>query len=83
MRMTYNGKRDWIRIHVERAPGMDVVSVEITTDPSNPASWKELPGHGAVQFLKDPAPGTYWARAASRTAQEKSDFTTPVSVIVK
>ena len=83
MTMTYNGRRDWIRVHVDRAPGMEFVSIEISTDPSNPASWKEMDGHGAVQFIPNPAPGTYWGRAASKTAQQKSEFTVPVSVIVK
>jgi hypothetical protein len=32
--------------------------------------------------IPSPAPGTHWFRAASRTAKGKSDFTTPVSVIV-
>jgi hypothetical protein len=81
--MTFNAAKDWIRIHVKRAPGMDVVSVEVTTDPTNPASWKELDGAGAVHLVPNPAPGTWWARACSKTARAKSDFTTPVSVIIK
>ena len=73
----------WIRIHVARAPGMAVVSVQISTDMTNPALWKELDGVGAVHLVPNPAVGTWWARACSKTARAISDFTTPVSVIVK
>jgi hypothetical protein len=79
---TYNPKKDWIRVHVDRAPGMDVVSVQMTTDMTNPALWKELDGWGAVHLVSAPAVGTYWFRAASKTAHAVSAFTTPVSVIV-
>lgn len=80
---TYNVKLHLIRVHVKRAPGMNTVAVEMSTDPSNPASWKELDGNGAVHLVLNPLPGTYWFRAASRTAKVKTDFTTPASVIVK
>ena len=57
--MTYNAAKDWIRIHVARAPGMDVVSVQITTDPTNPALWKELDGVGAVHLVPAPRDRLY------------------------
>jgi hypothetical protein len=81
--ITYNVKKAYVRIHVKRAKGMRAVSVEVTQDLSNPASWKELDGDGAVHLLNNPTPGTWYARAASKTAHAKSDYTTPVSVIVK
>jgi hypothetical protein len=81
--ITYNPKKDCIRIHVKRAKGMRAVSVEVTQDLTNPASWKELDGDGAVHVITDPAAGTWYARAASKTARAKSDYTTPASVIVK
>jgi hypothetical protein len=81
--ITYNPKKDCIRIHVKRAKGMRAVSVEVTQDLTNPASWKELDGDGAVHVINTPATGTWYARAASKTAHAKSDYTTPSSVIVK
>jgi hypothetical protein len=80
---TYDGKKDKLRIHVHRAPGMRDSVVEVSTDPITATSWKEQDGNGAVHVIDNPAPGTYWVQAASRTAKGKSPFTTPVSVIVK
>lgn len=79
----YNPKTNLLRVHVTRAPGMRTVAVEMSTNPSDPTSWKELEGNGAVHVIPKPPPGTHWFRAATRTARAKSDFTTPVSVIVK
>ena len=79
---TWNAKKDNLRIHVERAPGMSTVTVEVSQNPADPSSWHELDGNGAVHIVPHPAKGTWWARAQSRTAKGKSDFTTPVSVIV-
>jgi hypothetical protein len=81
--MTFNGKMDYIRIHVHRAKGTRVAATQVTQDPTNPASWKELDGYGAVHLIHNPAPGTWWARAASKKASAISDFTTPVSVTVR
>jgi hypothetical protein len=80
---TQDLKKGLVRIQVKRAPGMRSVSVEMSNDPSNPASWSELPGNGARHTLKAPTPGVWWVRAASRTAKGKSEFTTLVSLIVK
>jgi len=80
--LTWNAKRDNLRIHVERAPGMSAVTVEVSQNPADPSSWHELDGNGALHLIPHPAKGTWWARAQSRTAKGKSDFTTPVSVIV-
>lgn len=80
---TYNPKKNWLRIHVRRAPGMLVTLVELSPDPISATSWVTLDGSGAVHTIPNPAKGTWWARAASVTARAKSDFTTPVSVIVK
>lgn len=79
----WNPKKDHLRVHVHRAPGMRVVTVQISMSPNDPSSWLELDGNGAVHFVPKPAKGTWWVRVQSRTAKGKSDFTTPVSVIVK
>lgn len=57
--------------------------VDISADPTNPNSWTRLQGIGTVHTLSGYAPGTYWVRAASVRANEQSEFTSPVSVIVK
>jgi hypothetical protein len=81
--LTYNAKLDHIRIHVKRAKGSRSVSVETSSDPTNPALWKELDGDGAVYVIPNPAPGIYWARAATKKANAKSAYTTPVSLTLK
>jgi hypothetical protein len=81
--MTYNGALDQVRIHVKRAKGIRAVSVEVSHDPTNPDSWKELDGDGAIHLIHNPPPGTLWARAASKSARAKSDYTPPVSIVVK
>jgi hypothetical protein len=81
--LKHRPKQDDLRIHVHRAPGMRAVSTEITNNISDPTSWKELDGDGAVHLVPHPAPGTWWVRARSKTAKATSDYTTPVSVIVK
>jgi hypothetical protein len=75
-------KRSRLKIHVKRAPGMRTTVVQVQ-DPTNPGVWKELDGDGAVRFVDNPAPGTWSARAASKRARATSDFTTPVSLVVK
>jgi hypothetical protein len=80
---TWNPKKDWAHVHVTRAPGMDVICVEMSPEPITATSWKELDGSGAIRSVPNPAAGTWWFRAASRTARAKSDYTTPVSLIVK
>ncbi len=79
----YDSIRGILRIVVTRAPGRCSLSVQISPNPEDPAAWVELPGDGAVYVVKSPAPGTWWVRARSRRAQAMSDFTTPVSVVVK
>jgi hypothetical protein len=81
--LSYNAKKDWLRIVVKRAPGMDVVSVQMSTDMTNPALWKELDGSGAIRVVPSPAPGTWWVRACSKIARATSAFTTPVSIVIK
>ncbi len=46
--ITQNLKKNLVRIHVTRAPGMTSVSLQISTNPTQPALWKELDGDGAV-----------------------------------
>ena len=71
-----------LHVHVKRAPGMSACIVEISQTPNDPASWKRLLGISAVHKLSGYAPGTYWVRAACVRANEMSEFTVPVSVIV-
>lgn len=73
---------DRLRVRVHRAPGMRTVTVQLSLSSGTPESWSELDGSGAVHIVQSPAKGTWWARAQSRTAKGKSDFTSPVSVIV-
>jgi hypothetical protein len=80
---TYNPKKNWLRVHVRRAPGMLATLVEVSPDPITATSWVVLEGVGALRTIPNPAKGTWWARAQSLTAKAQSDFTTPVSVIVK
>jgi hypothetical protein len=80
---TYSALHDYMRIRVVRAPGMDVVSVQVSPDPITATSWKELDGSGAIRTVPSPAVGTWWVRACSKTARANSDFTTPVSLIIK
>lgn len=79
---TYDAGRNRVRIHIQRAPGMRTVAVEVSTDPSVTGSWRELDGSGALHFIPNPAKGTLLIRAASRTARAKSDYTTPISIII-
>jgi hypothetical protein len=76
----YNPRKDWIHIHVHRAPGTSSLRVEVSPDQIN---WQELPGDGAIHTIPDPAPGTYSIRALSQSAREKSEYTTPISVTVR
>jgi hypothetical protein len=80
--LTHDAKNALVRVRVRRAPGMKVVRVEWTTDLNAPGGWHEFDGCGALHVLKSPAPGTYWVRACSKTAAAKSDYTSPVCVIV-
>jgi hypothetical protein len=79
----FDMKAHLIRAHIQRAPGMQNCLLEISTNPEDPNGWRRLPGLGAVRALSGYSPGTYWLRAASARANEQSEFTTPVSVIVK
>jgi hypothetical protein len=79
----FDAVKSQIRLHVKQAPGMQACVVDVSPDPVGPATWTRLPGVGARQVLSGYAPGTYWVRAASVRASEQSEFTGPVSVIVK
>jgi hypothetical protein len=82
--MKDDAKKDRLVIRVHRAPGLKRTIVEVNnTDPANAAAWKELDSSGAVHYVPSPAKGTWWARAASRTAKEKSAFCAPVSIVVR
>jgi len=81
--LTQDMKRSHVRIHVHRAPGMKGSCVETSTDPTNPALWKELDGTGAIHRIPTPPPGPLYVRAATRSATAKSEFTTPTMLIVR
>jgi hypothetical protein len=74
--------KNLLRIHVQRAPGMDTVDVQMSPDPITASSWATLDSNGAVHVVPNPPKGTTWIRAASRTAKGKSDWTTPVSIVI-
>lgn len=80
---TWNPKTNIVRMHVHRAPGMDVVTVQVSPEPLTATSWYELDGNEAIHVIPNPPKGTLWIRAQSRTTRAKSDFTTPVVVTVK
>jgi hypothetical protein len=75
-------RRDLLRIHVLRAPGMRSVVVEVSTDPPTPTSWRVLDGNGARHAIPHPPKGTTWVRAASFRANAKSDYTTPATILI-
>ena len=74
--------KNLLRIHVKRAPGMDTVDVQMSPDPVTATSWSTLDTNGAIHIVPNPPKGTLWFRAASRTAKGKSDWTTPVSIVI-
>lgn len=76
-------RKSLLRIHAWQAPGMQACIIEISATPEDPGSWKQLPGIGCRQALSGYGPGTYWVRAASVRASERSEFTVPVPVIVR
>jgi hypothetical protein len=80
--LTQDFKKNLLRILVQRAPGMRSVDIEISADPITATSWKLLDGNGARRAIALPGKGTWWIRAASRTASATSDYTTPVSIIL-
>jgi hypothetical protein len=82
--MTQDAKRDRLRIDVERPPGILRTIVQVNnTDPTNAAGWRELDTSGAIHYVPSPANGTWWAKAACRTAKAISAYSVVVSVVVK
>ena len=75
-------KQNLLRILVHSAPGMKVVDVEISPDPVTATSWKLLDGSGARRAIPLPGKGTWWVRAASRTAQATSAYTVAVPIVL-
>lgn len=78
----YNRRKDWLYIHVRRAPGMRSTIVQWGAGVTPPEAWIEFDGDGADHVIPNPPAGTFWVRAASRSARGKSDFTTPISTVV-
>lgn len=72
-----------IRVRVKLPPGVNACFLKVSTDPTDPASFRQLPGTGKLRTFSGYAPGTYWFCAASVRSNEESAPTQPVSVIVK
>jgi hypothetical protein len=72
-----------VDIHVQPAPGLKHVEIEISAAPTDPNSWKRVKGNGLKRKVTGLAAGTWWVRACSVRAEEESDYTTPVAVVVK
>jgi hypothetical protein len=79
----FDAAKNVIRVLVELPPGAASCLLEVSTDPTAPGSWKRVTGDGARRALAGYAPGTYWFRASSVRANDESEATTPVSVMVK
>jgi hypothetical protein len=80
---TYDSAKGLIGIRVNKAPGLNACVVEVSPEPVGPGTWKRLDGFGGLRKLSGYPVGTHWLRAASARATEVSEFTSPVSVIVK
>jgi hypothetical protein len=81
--VAFDVKKSAIRIHVHRAPGAHKCIVEISAEPISPGSFKQAKGNGARRTLTGYPPGMYWVRAATVNADDQSEWTGPVAVIVK
>jgi hypothetical protein len=81
--VSFDAVKEQILVRVNKAPGMQASVVEVSSNLADPTAWKRLPGIGALHKLRGYPPGTHWVRAASARANEISDFTEPVPVIVK
>lgn len=57
--------------------------IEMSSEPGNPAAWSRLEGNGVTRALSGYAEGTWWIRAATSLAAERSDWFGPVPVVVK
>jgi hypothetical protein len=76
-------KKNELVSHVLKATGLGMAVTQMSVDPFTATSWSELDGYGLVHRLPMPAPGRYWFRAAHKRARATSDFTAPVSILVK
>lgn len=72
-----------IRVHVTYVSGKHQCAIEVSTNPADPNSWKRIDGTGVTQTLTGYPPGTWWVRAATLRAKERSDWFGPVAVVVK
>jgi hypothetical protein len=83
IKVAYDANRSRIVVHVEAAPGLHQIALEVSVDPPTATSWQRLEGYGRVRSLAGYAPGTYWFHAASMRKDQRSPFTSAVSVVVK
>ncbi|MEO7327512.1 MAG: hypothetical protein ABI193_02965 [Minicystis sp.] len=83
LQVKYDPVKGAIRVHVLYASGKHHCVVEISADPADEHGWKRLDGSGVNQTITGYAPGTWWIRAATLRAKERSAWVGPVAVIVK
>ena len=79
----WNAAKGRIEIHVTLAPGASGCVVDLSPGGGAPESWRRLPGISARPKVSGLEPGVYLVRAAAVRGSEQSEFTAPVTVIVK
>lgn len=80
---TFDPVSSLVDVKVKPAPGLNHVGIEYSANPADPASWKRLKGNGLKRKITGLSAGTYWVRACSVRAENESDYTTAVAVVVK
>ncbi len=83
LQVKYDPATGAIRVRVLYASGKHQCAIEISADPADPNGWKRIDGSGVNQSLTGFAPGTWWIRAATLRAKERSAWFGPVAVVVK
>jgi hypothetical protein len=80
----YDHAKGLLKLHVKYAvKGDHKCVIEISPDPVSPASWSRLEGNGVRRALAGYAAGTWWIRAATSVAADRSDWFGPIAVVVK
>jgi hypothetical protein len=79
----YDDDQKMLRVRINMPPGMESAHLEISTNPTDEASWKRVKGQGLRRRLLGYPPGTYWLRARSVVAEDESEFCAAVSVVVR
>jgi hypothetical protein len=79
----FDAKASQVDIKVKPAPGLQHVEIEYSNNSADPNSWKRVKGNGLKRKITGLSAGTYWVRACSVRAEDESDYTTPIAVVVK